>query len=337
MKNKIPLVSVVLPVYNCEDYISEAIQSILNQTFTRFELIVVDDGSNDRSLEIVNGYLCDPRVIVRSRKNLGLVASLNEGIEIAKSNLIARMDADDIALPNRLQVQYDNMCSNQDIAVLGSFIQVISESGDEREIITYPNGDALSKEIMFSSPVAHPAVIMRKDIIVSLGGYREAFIHAEDYDLWLRIYDSGYKISNLKQVLLRYRQTESGITRKFYQSQAITTRVAQLAHHMRIKYGTDSFNGSERVGLKQLSEYVGEFISENEFYHYELLANENMVKEYSDIYGLAISNKAKSLYFCRLARDIYSSNILYSINFAIRAFYCSPSLFISRFLKLINN
>lgn len=198
-----PLVSVVLPVYNGEKYLAEAIDSVLAQTFGDFELIMIDDGSTDGSQQILREYeRGDPRVRVIVRENRGLATTLNDSIDIARGSWIARMDQDDIALPHRFERQLEWLeKTGADIA--GSWVRRFGTS-DKRVVRLSQTDEAIKMEMLFCSPFAHPAVMMRA-ASVKLLRYDKAYEKAEDYDLWERAAEVGWKMTNVPEVLLLYR------------------------------------------------------------------------------------------------------------------------------------
>ena len=202
-----PKVSVIMPVYNAGEYLMEAIESILNQTFTDFEFIIIDDGSTDNSLNIINTYN-DPRIIlVRNETNLKLIASLNKGIKLANGKYIARMDADDISLPERLAKQVEFMDQHHNIAVCGTWVEVFCEYG--QTFWRFPdNSDGIKCMLIFGCCIAHPSVVLRKSILDTGFCYSQLYPHAEDYGLWVQIAQK-HQIANLPQVLLKYRVSES--------------------------------------------------------------------------------------------------------------------------------
>ena len=209
-----PKISVVLPVYNAEAYVDKAIESMLHQTYADFELIVINDGSTDRSLEIVRSY-ADPRIKVVSRENRGLVASLNEGIALAQGEYIARMDADDISLPQRFEKQVALLDAMPTVAVCGTWADVIDAQGAVKGDYTYPpiNTKAIRAYVLRHNPFIHPTVMMRKNVFEKVGGYWKAFKHVEDYELWTRIV-FAYDVANIPEKLLHYRVTDEGVTRE---------------------------------------------------------------------------------------------------------------------------
>lgn len=211
-----PAISVVMSVYNSEKYLAEAIESILNQTFTDFEFIIINDGSTDSSLAIIESYMAkDERVVLISRENKGLPASLNEGIAIAKGKYIARMDADDISLPERFQKQYDFMESNPKVGVCGTKAYLFKEIPSKKHIIGHPvDHQSLIVRLLFSVCFIHPTVLMRKRVLDKVDYiYNTSFKNSQDYELWARLMDKT-QFYNLQEPLLYYRDAEEGITSK---------------------------------------------------------------------------------------------------------------------------
>lgn len=207
-----PLVSVVLPVYNGEEYLVDAINSILVQTFSDFELILIDDGSTDGSPKILKE--CehrDPRVRVIVRENRGLVITLNNAIDIARGKWIARMDQDDIALPHRLERQL-KWLESTGADISGSWVRRFGSS-DKRLVKLRQTDEAIKMEMLFCSPFAHPAVMMRTELVKHLR-YNIACEKAEDYDLWTRAAEAGWKMTNVQEVLLLYRVHATQISSK---------------------------------------------------------------------------------------------------------------------------
>jgi len=205
----IPEISVVMSVYNGEKYLDEAIESILNQTYTNFEFIIINDGSKDRSLEIIEYYKNkDERIVIISRENKGLIVSLNEGIEKAKGKYIARMDADDICFSTRFEEQLKYMKENK-LDLCGSWVQPFDKK-IVHNLWTYPehHSDIVFRSFFISS-FAHPSVMIKKNIFSKLKYENEV---AEDYKLWCDIMLSGAIVGNIQKVLLKYRLHENQIT-----------------------------------------------------------------------------------------------------------------------------
>lgn len=198
-----PKISVIMSVYNGEKYLREAIESILNQTFTDFEFIIVNDGSTDGSLEIIQSY-DDKRIkIINNEKNIGLTKSLNKALKVARGEYIARQDADDVSLPNRFEKQIKYLEKHPEVALLGTSVYLIDEKGKiigKRMALAKPTFKELCKGNRFS----HGSVMFEKAVITELGGYNELLRYVQDYELWLRIAKS-YEIRNLTQVLYKWR------------------------------------------------------------------------------------------------------------------------------------
>jgi len=204
-----PLVTVLMPVYNAEAYLQEAIESILRQTLANFEFLIVDDGSTDNSVAIIKSYN-DARIrFVQNERNLGISATLNRGIELASCELIARMDADDISYPARLQKQYDFFTANPDCALLSAWAQEVTETGEPirtekwRRPFFYYN-------LTFECWIYHPTVMYRRSAVLDAGAYSTPY--SEDYDLWWHL-ARRYKIDTLPDVLLDYRLTGQSLYR----------------------------------------------------------------------------------------------------------------------------
>lgn len=234
-----PAVSVILPVYNAERYLLAALQSISNQTYEDFELIVIDDGSTDGSLEILQSYCkSESRLRIISRENRGLVDTLNEAIPLCRGEWIARMDADDISLPQRLEKQLQWAIDNQAV-LCGGGIQGIDENGTflPGSALNFPvTRDGVNATLLFESAFAHPAVIIRKDVIAKFLYSKEA-VHAEDYELWTRIALSGLNTTNLPEVVLLYRVHQMQI------SQAKATAQNNAALRIAEKYWKELLKG----------------------------------------------------------------------------------------------
>jgi glycosyltransferase involved in cell wall biosynthesis len=201
-----PQISVVMPVYNGERFLEEAVESILNQTFRDFELIAINDGSTDRSGEMLDEYeRRDTRVrILRQPSNQGLVAALNWGCQEAQGQYIVRMDADDISLPERLQKQVDFMNMNPEVGIAGTWIEYIDEHGiqDGRTWKPPTSHILLLWKLLFGAPMAHPTWIMRRKVAAQLNFYSKTSV--EDFDLLMRAIHVTH-MGNLPEILLRYR------------------------------------------------------------------------------------------------------------------------------------
>lgn len=225
-----PKISVLMPVYNAENYVSTAIDSILGQTFEDFEFIIVDDHSKDKSWEIIKSYAKkDSRIVpLRNDMNLRATKSLNRGLGVVEGKYMARMDADDWSYPDRLQKQYDFMESHPEVGVLGGAIEVSDKDLKVMNVRRYPTTDAQARKIIFRySPFAHPATIWRMKDINKVEGYNERIPLSQDLDLYFRI-GNICKFANLEDVVIKLRvhDDSSSITRGRYQEQfALYTRI----------------------------------------------------------------------------------------------------------------
>jgi len=226
MTTILPAVSVLMPVYNAKKYIKAAVESIITQEFTSFEFIIINDGSTDGTLKILEAYAKkDHRIRLISRENKGLIASLNEGLDLAQAPLIARMDADDIALETRLSEQVAYLADHSDVVCVGSFFEIIDEKNRGLTILEAPtvNADIQQELIKGHSVICHPSAIMRKDAVLKVGKYREKYHPAEDLDLWLRLGEVGL-LSNIPKTLMKYRVLNSSISGIAGEKQLATAR-----------------------------------------------------------------------------------------------------------------
>jgi len=198
---KDPVISVVMPVYNGEKYLKECIDSILKQTFTNFEFIIVNDGSTDKTEEIILAHKDNRIVYLKNETNLKIVKSLNKGISVSRGVYIARMDADDISLPSRFERQIQFMDANQNVDVCGSWAETIEKRS---RILKMPVTCMEIKLQMLSGPaLIHPSVLGKKSFFINFQ-YRDDYIAAEDYDLWVRGIDN-FCYANIPSILFRYR------------------------------------------------------------------------------------------------------------------------------------
>lgn len=206
-------VSVIMPVYNGEKYLDEAIESILSQSYKDFEFIILDDGSTDSSPEIISRYY-DSRIKLISLKHVGLVSALNEGIKKSTGEYILRCDSDDVSMPDRISTQVSILDNNPSIGMCGSWAEIIDGIGNKVGEMTYPPIDnrKIKKYALLHSPFIHPSVIMRKNILLQVGGYKN-FRHVEDYELWTRILNRT-ETCNLPRFLIKYRIHDGQITKR---------------------------------------------------------------------------------------------------------------------------
>ncbi len=231
MKDKVrsPRISVLMAAHNNEQYLSLAIESILDQSFRDFELIIVDDCSGDGSWEVLRRYARrDQRIrIIRNAENMGLSKSLNKGLEVARGKYIARMDDDDVAMPDRFALQLDYLEANR-LVLCGGWFRTIGCL--RNRTVKYPVDDEdIRIYMMFQSPFMHPAILMEKKVLQEVGGYSADYPYAEDYKLFARVSQKG-RIGNMPAVLHRYRLHRNRVSNKY------NTTQMQSAHRVRREY-----------------------------------------------------------------------------------------------------
>jgi glycosyltransferase involved in cell wall biosynthesis len=243
-----PTISVLMPVYNCEDYVKAAVDSIINQTYSNFEFLIIDDASNDKTVSIIKS-IKDPRIrLFEKPKNTGYTESLNYGLSIAKGRYIARMDADDMSFPERLSKQLAYMESNPKAIVCGSFYEVIGN----KEIKGFPvlHKD-LKVNLLSSTCFAHPSVMIRKSVLDAHNiQYDSSKEPAEDYALWVSLMPYG-EYHNLDDVLLKYRVHEHQVSnkrRKVQLESKLSTRIKVL-EYLDVKFKDSSINVLKKIFL----------------------------------------------------------------------------------------
>ncbi|MEO8255381.1 MAG: glycosyltransferase [Flavobacterium sp.] len=295
--SSIPKITVLMPVYNCELYIKEAVDSILNQTFSDFEFIIIDDASSDSTVSIIKTYN-DPRIqLIEKPQNSGYTNSLNHGLTIATGEYIARMDGDDISLPERFAKQVRFLDANPDVVLCGSVFTIIGTD----IIVTVPeNNENIKLAMLKDCCIGHPTVMMRKNTLDKFSLIYDATKEpAEDYDLWTRMLVIG-KLHNLQEVLLQYRVHNSQVSQKRNEQQ---TNIAleiktNLIHHLNLEkneFTTDllkkiisrkgpiSFKEIEQfqnLKSKLLLANQANFFEKNGFEKYLLKLQNNLYKDY---------------------------------------------------------
>lgn len=211
IQEKAPLVSVVMPAYNVEKYVEEAVRSILDQTFLDFEFIIVDDGSTDRTLEILRSF-SDPRIrLLFNEKNEGNYPARNRGCRLARGKYIAVMDADDVAMPERLEVQVKFMEKNFDVLLIGSGWHFMGNT--DRPVNVLTDYEDVKLYLLNNSCFLHPSMMIRTEVMQAVGGYDEQYVYAGDYDLLCRFALRG-RVENIPDVLMAYRWHPEQITQK---------------------------------------------------------------------------------------------------------------------------
>ena len=216
--------SVLLPVYNAEKTLKAAVDSILAQSFTDYEFLIIDDGSTDSSVDIINSY-SDKRIqLIELEKNQGLISALNFGLQIATGKYLARMDADDIAFPERLATQIEFMESNQEIIACGSSIVNFNEKSESE--ITYPNkhNNIVVSIMLFERALCHPTMVLRLDLLKKHSvKYDTQYPYCEDYALWIELSRYG-KLANIEEPLLKYYRHAGQVSKTKAKQQSINTQ-----------------------------------------------------------------------------------------------------------------
>jgi len=217
-----PLVTVLMPVYNGEAYLSEAIESILLQSYTNFEFLILNDGSSDRSEEIIQSYT-DSRIrLINNATNMQLIATLNRGLDLAQGKYIVRMDADDISLPQRIERQVEWLEKNPEYGLVGSWFEDFNGT-DTIRTIKYSSDDThIRIRHLYQTHIAHPTAVLRKSVIDEHNlRFDPDFVHGEDYAFWVQM--SAYcKLSNYPEMLVRKRDHPRNISNKYAQTQQDT-------------------------------------------------------------------------------------------------------------------
>ncbi len=272
--NNEPKITILMPVYNGEKYIYKAIKSILNQTFANFEFLIINDGSTDQSIEIIKSFK-DPRIyVVSNNKNLGLINTLNKGLDLARGEYIARMDCDDISLSYRLAKQVEFMDKHHEVGVCGSWIKFIQTG----KIFKYPiNHDQIKALMFINNGLAHPTAMMRTSVLrKNKLYYNSSYKHVEDYDLWVRISKISC-LANIPEVLLRYRLHEKQISQEYSVEQKSNLKV---------------------ILIKQLKTLTLDFKKKELQLHISILSNEkvNRFKAKNWIKKLKLTNSKTKIY-----------------------------------------
>jgi len=313
------MISVVMPVCNGEKYLKEAIESILNQTYRDFEFIIVNDGSTDKTEDIILSYH-DPRIrYVKNKTNLQIVKTPNKGIKLSCGKYIARMDADDISLPNRLEKQVYFLDNHPDIGVVGTSYHIIDKNGNKLyDTIHMPQKDGLIRwRLFFSVPLVHPAVMIRRDVISKVNGYGSAIIKmrekygAQDYDLWRKLFTKT-KFYNIQKNLHLIRKHELNVSSI---------------------YSNENMENSTLIGQALISDCLHEYIPLEliRFFWGHQCANANEALDVCDLiyklYVYYISNKALTSQEKKLIREDAAIRLLSFVQPYIRNIHAWRTLF----------
>ncbi len=229
------LVSVIMPVFNGESYLCEAIQSVLDQTYTNFEFIIINDGSTDSSELLIKRFRDDRIKVINNPVNMGLVKTLNLAISHCKGEFIARFDSDDICFPHRLEKQLDKFSQNNDLDVVGSSAIIIGKCGEHKGLFKVPEEHTdIHLGMLFNNQIIHPSVMMRRCSILQYMPtiYDIKDLHVEDYGLWVKML-SSHQFYNIQEPLIKYRVHESKVSTIYSNS--------QIKNSKKIKYTVANF------------------------------------------------------------------------------------------------
>lgn len=290
-------ISVIMPVYNGEKYLKEAIDSVLSQTFKDFELIIINDCSTDTTIDVINSYNDERIILINNEENLGIAKNLNKGIEISKGKYIARMDADDICYPHRLERQYNFMEANIDIGMCGSSAEVFTDNTIRLHVCPQQHNEIKVLQI-FNSAFTHPAVMIKKEILDKYNlRYDEFYEGMEDYELWIRM-SRVTKLANIDEVLLKYRSHSSQVTKNVTRQQLEKMRLIRKNTLNEIDL---NFNEEDTELLL--------LYSTNEIFNYE-----NRILEIFNLFERIIrSNEKSKIYDQKTLKHVISYNVYWSL------------------------
>lgn len=225
------LVSIILPAHNAEKHIVDCLNSITQQTYLNWELIIINDGSLDQTAKIIESFLSkDTRITcVTNDNNMGLVYCLNLGIKLSKGKYVARMDSDDIMMPDRLELQVNFMETNPQVGVLGGSAILIDEAGNDIGKRVFPYSDkSIKQNLDRINPLLHPTIIFRKTIF-EICYYRDKYPRAEDYDLWFRL-KSYTEFANLQEFIIKYRIHPGQVSLEYLKKMTRDTVFLKIEH-----------------------------------------------------------------------------------------------------------
>lgn len=287
-----PIISVVMSVYNAESHLRSAVKSIIDQTFADFEFIIIEDGSTDNSKTILQELANEDKRIKIIFKEYnegteGFIKNLNTGLQLAKGKYIARMDADDLSLPERFEKQLRFLEENQDVFMVGSNLELIDENNHPLRIMTAPENDAeIRSQMLKKITMYHPVIMFRNEEKLF---YRGKMRYCEDYDLYLRIMTGALKMANINQVLLQYRVLENSMSRK--QDKVIKNlfiNQAKIFFKERLEGGKDSYDSFDpnqflNIYKNPSKELIVKAIQVSKKY-YDYTGFEKLMKMYKDLY-----------------------------------------------------
>lgn len=332
---------VLLPVKDGMPYIKDSIESILAQTFDDFLLFIIDDGSTDQTKAVIAEFANnDPRINLIDFEGKGLIDALNAGLERSTSPFIARMDADDISIPIRFERQISYLQTHPDVDVVGSWTDLIDQRGYLLDTITrYPTSPRDIRQHLFANknPLAHPTIMMRGDKVKALGGYRSPLKAAEDFDLWLRMAETG-DLANLPEPLLRYRIHPDQVSAAQRLAQCFASELAFICSEERRADRTDPTNNLNRAANWQERGLLGDAPAVTDLCH-RFIAMKDVFQASScqrDRLDAALAQIARSRLVMTINHRLYAD---VSAKIAVQALYCGEFTIVFRafFIGLSKN
>lgn len=300
MASNMPLISVIIPTYNVELYVEKAINSILNQTYSNLQIIIIDDCSTDRTYEIVqNVSKLDPRVLIlRNKINSKIVKTLNYGLEYARGEYIARMDGDDICSADRIEKQYSFLINNPEYSLVGNHVYTINENDEKIGHVKFPTDFlTIKKTIKLTSPVLH-IWLAKSEVYKELKGYRE-IPGAEDYDFLLRMLSEGFKFINLDSYEYSVRVRNGNTTSTIgFQQRLMSNYVLELFEE-RKKFNIDRYSEADVIKyLDKYKKHKSNFDKSNEYLRqaFNSKVHKNYIKMLSMIFMTVITSRFQLQY-----------------------------------------
>lgn len=340
-------VTVLMPVYNGEKYLKEAITSILYQTYEEFDLLVINDGSTDKSENVILSFTDERIKYIKNEKNIGLIKTLNKGLDLISGEYIARMDQDDISLPDRLEKQIKFMDENKEIVVSGTNIRIFGDNIKTFENKLPINPLEIKAMLLFENCIMHPTVIMRKEVLdTEKYRYNIEHIAAEDFGLW-QLISKKYDLANIDEVLLEYRISESSMTQqaekieldrdkiliKIYKQALNEFNLEEkdffiLRKLLKLKQSMEVFEIEEIISLKE--KIVEKFAYGKDI---ETFLNKYIAKKILDTlkYDILKDNDAM---FIRKKLEITSNLYVFKLNSKYGILQNLQNFFVKKFLKL---
>ncbi len=345
---KTPLVSVVMPVFNTAEYLRAAIESILAQTYEHFEFLIIDDGSTDESVSVIQSYDDSRIVLIENEENLGISKTRNKGMAAASGKYIAIFDSDDIAPPNRLEAQVAYLEKHPDFGLVGGNIQPIDEQGNirGRPWVCPAPPEKIPAILLFGNYFAQPAVMVRRDVLPDIC-YKSEYVTAGDYELWVRM-ARRTKVWNLPQVMVYYRIHQSGITRRTKVTQSLTfikNILASQLDHLQVSYTErelDIYLSMTKNSYDKSNAKLINYLKEESFIQeYNALINRlkdaNDLAQYYDSHGFEeVLQEKRELLLKVYAREFFLKSERFNIK-TLKSFFSSelkPYRYIDRKRKL---